>query len=108
MARPEAKEMLASAKGQACICCGINDGTIVAAHYQGFRSHSLGKGTGIKPHNLFIAHLCSKCHAVFDSYDSSNFPDLFMRKIDRSEAFLYMIVKTWERLFNQGKITINK
>ncbi len=108
MARPEAKAMLDLAKGQACIRCGINDGTIVACHYQGLRSASLGKGEGIKTHNLFVAHLCSKCHAIVDSYDSSNFPDLFMRKIDRSEAFFYYIAKTWMRLHSQGKIKIIK
>ncbi len=108
MARPEAKVMLASARGQACICCGVQDGTIVAAHYQGFRSSSLGKGIGIKPHNLFIAHLCRRCHEEQDGYKNSHFDDPWMKKIEGSETALYYIVKTWERLFNQGKIKIVK
>jgi hypothetical protein len=100
------KEMLASARGQACICCNSMDGTVVAAHYTGFRQHSLGKGTGIKCGDIFTAHLCRKCHAKFDSLDISTFIDRYMRKIDQSEQFMFLILKTWEKLYLQGKIII--
>jgi hypothetical protein len=96
------------AKGQACVCCGIRDDTVVACHYQGLRSHSLGKGTGMKPHDLFVAYLCTSCHRKFDSYEGSSYDDPFMRKIENSETFLFHILKTWELLYIQGKIKIIK
>ena len=101
------KKMLASARGQACICCGALDGSVIAAHYTGMRQHALGKGTGIKCGDIFTAHLCQKCHDIYDSLEASTFDDRFMRKVDQSEQFFYLICKTWERLYLQGKITIN-
>ena len=79
---------------------------MVAAHYTGLRQHRLGKGRGIKCSDIFTAHLCSKCHAEFDSISNSNFQDRTMRKIDQSEQFMFWIMKTWERLYSQGKIKI--
>ena len=60
--------MLEAARDQSCVNCGVMDGTVVAAHYQGMRSHLFGKGTGLKPHDICIADLCSKCHRLFDDY----------------------------------------
>ena len=99
-------KMLASAKRQACIICGADDGTIVACHYTGFRQHMFGKGTGTKCSDLFTAHFCAKCHNTFDSNEVSDYEDRYMRKIDQSEQFMVGILKTWERLYQQGKIKI--
>lgn len=100
------KKLLSAAKDQHCVCCGSKDGTIVAAHYQGFRSHSLGKGRGIKPVDLAIADLCSECHAKFDAHEMSCETDPWVRKLDQSELFLFCILKTLIRRYEQGVIKI--
>lgn len=76
---------------------------MVAAHYTGLRAHLLGKGTGHKPHDLAIADLCHKCHYQFDVAGGGG---TFEKKIDRSEQFLFNIVKTLMRRIDQGVITI--
>ena len=43
--------------------CGIQDGTVVAAHSNQLRD---GKGRGIKAHDFRIAALCYRCHAELD------------------------------------------
>ncbi len=97
------KPMLAGAKDQSCVNCGVSDGTIVSAHYTGLRGHLLGKGKGIKCHDLMIADLCYKCHHSFDvGYDGSSFE----KKIDLSEQFLYLIAQTLLRRVDQGIITV--
>ena len=97
------KPMLAGARDQSCVNCGASDGTIVSAHYTGLRGHLLGKGKGIKCHDLMIADLCHKCHYKFDvGYDGSSFE----KKIDLSEQFLYLIAQTLLRRVDQGIITV--
>ena len=97
------KPMLAGARDQSCVNCGVSDGTIVSAHYTGLRGHLLGKGKGIKCHDLMIADLCYKCHHSFDvGYDGSTFE----KKIDLSEQFLYLIAQTLLRRVDQGIITV--
>ena len=41
-----------------CQHCGIEDGTVVAAHSNESRH---GKGRGIKASDIYIAALCAKC-----------------------------------------------
>ena len=103
---PDDKTILKLAKDQSCVSCGATDGTVIAAHYQGYRSHSFGKGRSKKPDNIFVAYLCMKCHAKMDNYDSSTFKDSWMRKIDHSEQFMFLILKTLQRLYKQGHIKI--
>jgi hypothetical protein len=45
-----------------CQHCGRDDGTVVGAHSN---SSSMGKGMGIKAHDL-CASLCHVCHAALD------------------------------------------
>lgn len=40
--------------------CGIEDGTVVAAH------RNEGKGMGLKVSDALVAALCHKCHAELD------------------------------------------
>lgn len=104
------KKMLNAAKDQSCVNCGARDGTIVAAHYQGMRSQLLGKGMGIKPHDLCIADLCVRCHAAFDAKDvnyNKSAVTSFDRSIDHSEQFLFLIMKTLIRRVEQGTITVD-
>tara|TARA_Y100000996_G_C22040614_1_gene444888 strand:+ start:120 stop:428 length:309 start_codon:yes stop_codon:yes gene_type:complete len=95
--------MLEGAKDQACVNCGVRDGTVVAAHYTGLRSHLFGKGTGHKPHDLCVADLCSHCHYHFDVAGGGT---SFEQKIDKSEQFLFNILKTLIRRTDQGVISI--
>lgn len=95
--------MLAGAKGQSCVNCGVSDGTVVAAHYNGLRSHILGRGTGHKPHDLCVADLCSRCHRKFDVEFGA---DSFEKKIDKSEQFLFLIMQTLLRRISQEIITV--
>ena len=54
------------ARGESCVRCGVRDGTVVAAHLNGPLASILGRGLGKKPHDLFCADLCVRCHDVFD------------------------------------------
>ena len=57
------KKLTQSAKHEACVSCGKDDGTIVWAH----SNHQIhGKGMGIKAHDLFGAYLCHQCHHFYD------------------------------------------
>lgn len=55
-----------AAKDERCVRCSTNDGTVVAAHINGPMAHRLGRGMGVKPDDLFAAHLCHRCHDVMD------------------------------------------
>jgi len=104
--RLKSKKMLEAARDQSCVNCGAMDGTVVAAHYQGMRSHLFGKGTGLKPHDICIADLCSKCHRLFDDYLISDCENRDQRRIDHSEQFLYCIIQTLVRRARQGVLKI--
>lgn len=99
------RAMLNGARDQACVHCGVRDGTVVAAHYQGMRSTLYGKGKSIKPSDLMIADLCGRCHSLFDSHEASSLSDRYLRKIDQSEKFLHCIMLTLERRIQQGILT---
>ena len=100
------RKLLNAAEGQACVNCGVRDGTIVAAHYQGIRAQIFGKGKGIKPHDLCIADLCTTggkgCHHMFDHAEGSYYKDAYLRKIDLSERFLFCVIQTLIRRVKQG------
>ena len=98
--------MLEAARDQSCVNCGAMDGTVVAAHYQGMRSQQFGKGTGLKPHDLCIADLCSKCHRLFDNYLVSDCENRDQRRIDHSEQFLFCIIQTLVRRARQGVLKL--
>jgi hypothetical protein len=97
------KKLLDAARDQSCVNCGVRDGTVVAAHYTGLRANLLGKGTGHKPHDLCVADLCHKCHYQFDVGGGGA---TFEKKIDKSEQFLFNIIKTLMRRVDQGVISI--
>jgi hypothetical protein len=46
-----------------CQHCGLQDGTVVAAHSNQLRD---GKGRGIKAHDYRVAALCYRCHSELD------------------------------------------
>ena len=99
-------KLLTGADGQRCVNCGVRDGTVVAAHYQGIRAQLLGKGKGAKPHDLCVADLCAVCHRKFDNYEVSAMSTKYLRQIDQSEQFLFCIIQTLLRRIEQGVIRV--
>lgn len=53
-----------------CIRCG-REGETRRCHYNGFRSHGLGKGRGIKASDLAVAEFCQHCD---DRFSEANYP----------------------------------
>ena len=90
------KKVKAGAKGAPCQRCHVENGTTVACHYQGPRSHIYGKGKGRKPWDIAVAYLCMKCHALMDSY--LNDQDQWTR----SEEFQHYIIMTWAYIIRAG------
>ena len=56
-------KLLRAVREAPCMMCGIQDGTVVAAHSNQLRD---GKGRGIKAHDYRIAAMCYRCHAAID------------------------------------------
>ena len=57
------KKLLETVREAPCQMCGIEDGTVVAAHSNQLRD---GKGRSIKAHDFRIAALCFRCHFEID------------------------------------------
>ena len=58
------KKILELVRQSPCQNCGIENGTIVAAHSNQLRD---GKGKSIKAHDFRIAALCHRCHHDVDA-----------------------------------------
>lgn len=86
------KKLLEIARKFACQNCGIDDGTVVAAHSNQIRD---GKGKGIKAHDYRIASLCFKCHYEIDQGST-------LSKAERLELWESAHRKTIASLFEQG------
>lgn len=56
------KKLRQAAEDAPCMSCGAY-GTTVAAHAN---SVALGKGTGIKAPDFYVAYLCRICHDLYD------------------------------------------
>lgn len=54
------KKILETMRELPCGHCGVNDGTVVAAH------RNEGKGYGIKVSDALVAPLCFGCHRELD------------------------------------------
>lgn len=81
-----------------CQQCGIQDGTVVAAHSNQLRD---GKGKGIKAHDFRIAALCYRCHADLDQGSK-------MSKEERKEVWEEAHRKSIGELFSRGLIDVVK
>lgn len=90
------KKLLDLARGQACVMCGCDDGTIVAAH-SNLLEH--GKGKSIKAHDSMTAWLCMRCHSELDQGGA-------MTKAERREYILEAICKTYIRLWDLELIQV--
>ena len=93
------RKYLDLAEGQACVKCGINDGTVVSAHYSGLYGHRLGRGGSMKAHDFCSAHLCGKCHREFDSYAAGN-------DDARAAEFMLLILETLARNLRNGSVVL--
>ena len=81
-----------------CQQCGIQDGTVVAAHSNQLRD---GKGKGIKAHDFRIAALCYRCHADLDQGSQ-------MSKDERREVWEEAHRRTIGELFLRRLIDVVK
>ena len=77
-----------------CQHCGIQDGTVVAAHSNQLRD---GKGRGLKAHDYRVAALCYACHMELDQ--GSN-----LSKQERIDMWEQAHRKTIGLLFERGFI----
>tara|TARA_R110000868_G_scaffold82737_1_gene233493 strand:- start:807 stop:1100 length:294 start_codon:yes stop_codon:yes gene_type:complete len=57
------KKLLEIVRESPCQVCGIEDGTVVAAHSNQSRD---GKSIAMKSHDYRISAMCYKCHANLD------------------------------------------
>lgn len=96
------KKLTQSAKHEACVSCGADDGTIVWAHSNQIRH---GKGTGIKAHDLFGCYLCSKCHDWYDgrSKDAPN-----TELVNRFDALQFGMLTWWEIMWERSMLVVCK
>jgi len=79
-----------------CQQCGIEDGTVIAAHSNQLRD---GKGTGIKAHDYRIAALCNLCHMGLDQGRA-------MSKTERMELWENAHRRTIGALFEYGLLKV--
>lgn len=80
----------------------VEDGTVVAAHYQGAQSGRLGKGMGIKPPDYFVADLCRRCHDQTDRRDGSCTRD----KLEMDHQMAVDVMVTIQRRIDAGLIKV--
>lgn len=88
------KKLLELVRNFPCQHCGIQDGTIVAAHSNQLRD---GKGRGIKASDYRIASLCFKCHSELDQGKN-------LSKEQRVEMWEEAHRRTIAELFEQGML----
>jgi hypothetical protein len=81
------------ARGQSCVRCEKQDGTVVLAHYFGPRRHSYGGGMSRKGSDAVAAHLCQGCHTHMDTLSRSK-ADKWLH----SEEMLHLCALTWMRV----------
>jgi len=93
------RKLLDSARGESCVACGAQDMTVVAAHSNDYRD---GKSFGMKAEDIYIAHLCLRCHQWYDGeYARSG-----TRRAEAQSWFDVMMKRTWHRLFDRGVLRI--
>jgi cytochrome c553 len=91
------KKLLELARLLPCQHCGIEDGTVVAAHSNQLRD---GKGRGLKASDFRIASLCFRCHAEADTSST-------LTKVARIEMWEQAHRATIGELFERGLVLVN-
>jgi cytochrome c553 len=92
------KKLLEIARLLPCQICGIEDGTVVAAHSNQLRD---GKGRGLKSSDFRIASLCFRCHAEADTSST-------LSKVARIEMWEQAHRATIGELFERGLVGVMK
>ncbi len=92
------KKLLEIARLLPCQHCGIEDGTVVAAHSNQLRD---GKGRGLKSSDFRIASLCFRCHAEADTSST-------LTKVARIEMWEQAHRATIGELFERGLVGVMK
>jgi hypothetical protein len=90
------KKLLELARNLPCQHCGVEDGTVVAAHSNQLRD---GKGRGLKAHDYRISALCFGCHAELDQGQKLN-------KSERIEMWESSHRSTIAEFFERGYINV--
>jgi hypothetical protein len=90
------KKLLEIARLLPCQHCGIEDGTVVAAHSNQLRD---GKGRGLKASDFRIASLCFRCHAEADTSST-------LTKVARIEMWEQAHRATIGELFERGYLVV--
>jgi hypothetical protein len=90
------KKLLELARLLPCQHCGIEDGTVVAAHSNQLRD---GKGRGLKASDFRIASLCFRCHAEADTSST-------LSKVARIEMWEQAHRATIGELFERGLVVV--
>jgi hypothetical protein len=90
------KKLLELARLLPCQHCGIEDGTVVAAHSNQLRD---GKGRGLKSSDFRIASLCFCCHAEADTSST-------LSKVARIEMWEQAHRATIGELFERGLVVV--
>jgi hypothetical protein len=102
--RFESRKLLDQANGQSCVHCGMQDATVVGAHYHGDFAHLFSRAAGEKCDDFMVAHLCHACHLLFDAMPLEQ--TIWDSPCDRERAFLVCVGRTLRRLFFQGCIVV--
>lgn len=92
------QRLLEAARELPCQHCGVQDGTVVAAHSNQLRD---GKGRGIKAHDYRIASLCYRCHSDLDQGST-------MSKQERLDMWEEAHRRTIGLLFERGIIVLQR
>lgn len=91
------KKLLEACRELPCQICGIQDGTVCAAHSN---QQIHGKGTGIKASDAMVAALCSKCHFAIDNGKT-------YAKDERKGIWDRAHQNTMRQLIETGKLIVN-
>ena len=83
--------LLRNARELPCQHCGVDNGTVVAAH----TNWGGGKGRSVKADDNLIASLCYECHMEMDT-------GYHMTKEQRQEMWLAAHSKTIQKLLDLG------
>lgn len=90
------KKLLEVVRQSPCQHCGVENGTVVAAHSNQLRD---GKGRGLRAHDYRIAALCFTCHSDLDQGSS-------MTKDERREMWEEAHRKTIGWLFENDHLKV--
>lgn len=92
------ENLLRAVRELPCAACGVEDGTVVAAHSNQLRD---GKGRGLKAADYRVAALCHRCHHELDQGAK-------LSREQRSDMWEFAHRATIGELFERGLIHVEK